>query len=1363
MRQIDAVCRRFESDWRAGSTRSLDDYLTDVPEEARTALRDELTALEHELRQSEETLARTESGSTAEALTVTPAELPTPHTSGPARPSVHEDATVAPNDQATLDLGPASKAQSLDAAPPRIRYFGDYEIVREIARGGMGVVFQARQVSLNRPVALKMILAGQLANETDVKRFYTEAESAANLDHPGIVPIYEVGQHEGQHYFSMGFVEGQSLSHRLAEGPLPPRQAAELMVKVADAIEFAHQRGVIHRDLKPANILLDKNGNPRVTDFGLAKRLETDSGLTGSGQIMGTPSYMPPEQAGGKRGAIGPEADVYALGATLYALLTGRPPFQAATAMDTVIQVVSDEPVPPRRLNALVPLDLETICLKCLGKEPGKRYASAAALAEDLRRFLAGEPIVARPVTRLERVSKWVRRRPVIAALSASVAVTALLGLSGIVWQWREAVAARIDAQEQAGIAREQAGIARDNELAARNEAEFANRRLYDVQMNVVQRAWEDWSPSVFLGTLDEQRPEYHKGVDRRGFEWFYWQRKASLGHVIDKGHTNLFMSVAFSPDGTRLVSASSVGAVKVWDVVTGHEALTLNGPWRGAMSAAFSPDGKRLACANFDQTVTVCDAITGHETLTLNGHNAPVYGVAFSPDGSRIASVSSDHTVKVWDAATGHETLTLRGHNGDFTGVAFSPDGSRLASASGDWTVKVWDAATGQEIRTLKGHTSAVLSVAFSPDGQRLASAGGDGTVKVWDTATGHDMLTLKGHDGPVYCVAFNPDGSRLVSGSHDSTVKVWDQIEGHEPLTLKGHDNTVRGVAFSPDGTRIASAGGEGVIVWIAVTGQETFTFKGHLGEVWSVAFSPDGSRIASASWDDTVKVWDAATGQETLTLRGHNGDVTGVAFSPDGSRLASASGDWTVKVWDVATGHEMRTLKGHSFRVEGLTFSPDGSQLASASRDKTVRVWDAITGHETLTLKGHTDEVWSVAFSPDGSRLASASDDKTVKVWDAATGRETLTLKGHTLPVKSVAFSPDGSRLASASDDKTVKVWDAATALETLTLKGHANAVRSVAFSPDGTRIASTSDDRTIKVWDAGTGQETLTLKGHTSVVHGLAFSPDGRRIASASDDKTVKVWDAREPTPESLAQEEVRGLVVLLITRSNTEADLRDRIARDRTRSPEVRAAALDMVRSAWAMRIRRRAEGIVGPLFARMFVREDVLAALQAKPAADPEIQVACLKLAESWHESAMECNNAAFYLVCEPGRPEAISLRGLRLAGAACRLDPDNGTHLNTLGLAQYRAGLVAEALATLTRSNTLNKEKEPADLAFLAMAHQRLSQPAEARAMLERLRNVMRQAIPKISQSAENRGFLAEAEAVVLYDPIFPADPFAP
>ena len=480
-----------------------------------------------------------------------------------------------------------------------------------------------------------MILAGQLADDTDVKRFHTEAEAAANLDHPGIVPIFEVGQHEGQHYFSMGFVEGPSLSQRLADGPIPHRQAADLIRRVSEAIEYAHQHGVIHRDLKPANILLDQSGNPRVTDFGLAKKTQADSGLTGSGQIMGTPSYMPPEQAGGNRRDVGPAADVYALGATLYALVTGRPPFQAASAMDTVIQVISDEPVPPRRLNAAIPRDLETITLKCLAKEPGKRYRTAGALGEDLRRFQANEPILAQPVGRVERAVKWMRRKPAAAALLASLVVgTALATILAIRANQKaaealeqkvradeqtrvatskaaEALEQKIRADEQTKVATSKAAEALEQKVradeqteVAESNARLANNRAYISDLRLVQRAWEENQVDLVHELLQGHRPEKTGGADLRNFEWHYWWRQSHnelltlQAHTGVQGVTIVVAGMAFSPDNRRLASCGGYnpGDVKIWDTVTGQKILALRGHALGVEGLAYSPDGRHLA-----------------------------------------------------------------------------------------------------------------------------------------------------------------------------------------------------------------------------------------------------------------------------------------------------------------------------------------------------------------------------------------------------------------------------------------------------------------------------------------------------------------------------------------------------------------------------------------------------------------------------------------------------------------------------------------------------------------------------------------------------------------------------------------------
>jgi WD40 repeat protein/serine/threonine protein kinase len=1131
--------------------------------------------------------------------------------------------------------GPPAPTEWGAAGPPE--QLGEYRLIREVGRGGMGVVFEAVQESLGRHVALKVLPYNALVSPHCLERFRREARAAARLHHTNIVPVFGVGEHAGIHYYAMQFIYGQGLNDVLeevrrlrgpqatppaggagpgrglatsvAEGlvtgqfpsggrpgpatealtdglpaPQPPgqtgnaesstpqpeassgdattpgpagsgpsgissqpearyfRSVAQLGVQAAEALAYAHREGILHRDVKPSNLLLDTTGRVWVTDFGLAKAEDAED-LTQPGDLVGTLSYMAPERFQGQADA---RSDVYGLGVTLYELLTLRQAFADSNRARLINRVQHEEPARPRRLDRLAPRDLETIVLKAMAKDPVRRYQTADQLADDLRRFLAGEPIGARRVGWVERGLKWAKRRPAVAGLLAALVLAALGMVVGGTWftlSLQGALGIAEDQRDKAIQARREADVSAEAERGAKEKAQAAQKRAEDEKQQADAARWQadaartkaEWL--AYAGQIALAHREWQDGdvahawgvlnacqQDLRGWEHRYLYTLFNQNQRTLRGHTGPVHSVAFSPDGKRLVSGGYDGTVKVWDAQTGQETLSLKGHTFEVHSVAFSPDGKRIASASNDQTVRVWDAQTGQEIRTLKGHTGAVTSVAFSPDGKRLVSGSWGQDqegrplrgeIKVWDVQTGQETLSLNGLTDGVSSVAFSPDGKRLVSGSWDETVKVWDAQTGQQTLIFLEHTGAVLSVAFSPDGKRVVSGSGGwghgrplpGEVKVWNAQTGKETLTLKGHTGSVNSVAFSPDGKRLVSGSGDGTLKVWDAQTGQETLSLKGHTGKVTSVAFSPDGRRLVSASFDKTVkVWDAQTGQETLTLKGHTGKVTSVAFSPDGKRLLSGG-DTTLKVWDAQTGQQALTLKGHTFEVLSVAFSPDGKRLLSGSLDKTVKVWDAQTGQEILTIRGARSPV---AFSPDGKRLVSGSADNTVKVWDAQTGRETLSLEGHTGPVLSVAFSPDGKRLVSGGGDGTLKVWDAQTGQKTLTLKADIGWVRSVAFRPDGKRLVSGGEE--FKVWDAQTGQEILTLKGHTSAVLSVAFSPDGKRLVSGSDYNTLKVWDAQTGQETLTLKGHTGPVESVAFSPDGKRLASASGDQTVKVWDA-----------------------------------------------------------------------------------------------------------------------------------------------------------------------------------------------------------------------------------------------------------
>ena len=1046
--------------------------------------------------------------------------------------------------------------QILPGAEPAkllIRFFGDYELVAELAHGGMGIVYRARQISLNRPVALKMILAGHLATPAMVQRFRAEAEAAARLDHPNIVPIYEIGEQDGQHYYSMKLIEGRSLAQRIEDGrskmekrgerdrpsfilPLqPPATIPTLLAKVARAVHHAHQRGILHRDLKPTNILLNADGEPHVSDFGLAKILEDNIGLTQSLAVLGTPAYMAPEQAAGHSKQLTTAADVYSLGAILYELLTGRPPFRAETALATMRQVAEQEPARPSLVNPKVDRTLETICLKCLEKEPERRYATAEALAEDLDRFARGEPVQARAVSPSERLWRWCRRKPALAGSLAALVVVFMAGFAGVLWQWKRA-------ETHAAREADQRGRVQD----------FATR------LTVEKAEWlfgQDRAADALaqLARVLRQSPT-NRVVAARVLSAL-GQRNFCLP-VAALRHTGEITSARFSPDGRRVLTASQDKTARFWDSQTGKLLFEIQHEG-GIQSARFNRDGSLVVTASRDKTAQVWDALTGRRIGPPLSHGAEVDEAEFSPSGERVLTASADHTARVWDARSGQALTPPLSHGSNVVSAHFSPDGERVVTASRDKTVQVWEARTGRAIgepirnrwvsdeaqftpdggrvlvaaadlfdaktgkslgRRFELHTPRIYSAQFSPDGLKAITASADSTARLWDLNTGAPLAGPLWHDSRVLYAGFNSDGFSVLTCGKDRAVRVWDARSGRPLTEPLWHDTDVRFAQFSADGHRLVTQPvGNVAWLWDLRQLQPLALSLAHGEAVRSAHFTRDGQKLLTASWDHTARLWDVRTGQPLITAFQHRSWLSSAEFSPDERWIVTASHDATACVWDARTG-ELVTRISHQGVVNSAEFSPDSQWVLTASQDGTAQVWDARSGKPHGGALKHGGAVYAARFSPEGNRIVTASSDGTARIWDAQSGQELAPPLRHEQDVQNARFTPDGQRVVTVGLDHTARVWDARTGRSLTGPVIHEDEFDqfSPQFSPDGARVVTASRN-SARIWALASGQPLAEPLTHSERVTSVQFDPSGGRVVTTSKDHTARLWDAATALP------------------------------------------------------------------------------------------------------------------------------------------------------------------------------------------------------------------------------------------------------
>ena len=1082
----------------------------------------------------------------------------------------------------------SSPVDCADADTPRLagstgsRYFNDHFLLHEIARGGMGVVFRGRDTSIGREVAVKVLLERHQSEVELLERFVEEAQIAGQLQHPGITPVYEMGQLPDQRpYFTMKLVKGETLSRLLKSRPDPTHDRLrflKIFEQVCQTLAYAHSRGVIHRDLKPGNIMVGAFGEVQVMDWGLGKVLGAgsreadsapanvsvirtarspnagDSGSSSSqtrmGSILGTPAYMPPEQAMGQTAHLDQRADVFGLGAILCEILTGQPPY---TGNDAEVQFRA---IRGELTNAFDRLDhcgadpqLTSLARRALAVLPADRPADAGVLAAELTMYLEGvetrlrQAELAEVQAETRAVEERTRRKQTVFFSGAVLAVLAI-GVIGTSWGLIRAGRALNDEAKQRKLAEESertAHIATDAERQAR---ETLRRELFVADLELAGQVWDSESGTAqYVASLLTRHIPRDGQTDLREFAWRLQWSALRKHFCILQEHDRGARLAAFAT-GSQLVTLDGDLTLRHWELPFGKSLQSDRLRDAPLVSCRAASDDSRWIALGGGDTVHLFDAHTGERKRTFTGR-ALVLALSFSMDGGKLGVVWGDGEAQIRDTDSGKQLLSWHlqeiDHLADLERMAVTPDGRNLYLVGNRKNDQendqiTWLGADQTELPVVTRHESTVYSIALTHDGQLAATGDANGLVCLWNTQT-HEQIApeLRVYRGKVTALQFSPDARLLAAGVADGLVTVWDVDSRHRIHTFKGHLGRIHDLSFLPDGQLLASASQDGdVRVWNLRASGQSRVIGTHESPVFSVAWSADGRYLAvgtgeeDLSTDGIVKVWEPASGKLVREIQAGKGRVLALAFSADGRVLATGGYDSYLRLWNLDSGDLLDPLPGPAANsgiperqaISTLAISPDGTIVVAGfgrpsyhlpDYEQVAIVWDLVSGRQLQPLPGHFNTICSVAFSPDGKVLATASDDQQVNLWSVSDWHLLGTLIGAER-FKSVVFSPGGEWIVTGGETGTITVWETASRRPIRQLIGHTSAVPCLVFSSDGRTLASAGWDGTVKLWDPISGRETRTLREHDDWVSCLAFSPAGDSLATGSFDKTVRVWEA-----------------------------------------------------------------------------------------------------------------------------------------------------------------------------------------------------------------------------------------------------------